>query len=200
MQQPMQRRRAGSPAALGLILVAVGAIVLLFRQAGIDLLEATGRDAWPLFIIVPGLLLIAAAAVPEPPGGLPFAIGGAIVTTVGSLLWYQQATGNWESWAYAWALLPTAAGIALIAYGALTRRSRLVSNGLWTAAIGAGMFLVGAWFFGAIFAGQAVPLDVAAWWPVALIILGALIAVSAIVRPGGSAPDATNEGQGGSPS
>ena len=51
-----------------------------------------------------------------------FAIAGSIVTTVGSVLLYQQTTGHWESWAYAWALVgPGAAGLGMLVYGLLFR-------------------------------------------------------------------------------
>jgi hypothetical protein len=201
MLQPIPRRRTAGPAALGMILVIVGAVLLLVRQAGPDILETVGENGWPLFIIVPGLLLLAVAALAEPPRGVAFAISGAIVTTVGSLLWYQQATGNWESWAFAWALLPTAAGVALVVYGALTRHQSFVSSGLWTGGIGALLFAVGAWFFGDVFAGRNAPVDVATWAPVLLIIVGGAIAAASILRPArGGSISAAAPSQGGHPS
>ena len=45
-------------------------------------------------------------------------IGGTVVTTVGLVLLYQDQTGRWESWAYAWALVgPAASGLGLVLWG-----------------------------------------------------------------------------------
>ena len=61
--------------------------------------------------------------VEQLPRGLGFAIAGTIVTTIGFLLLYQDSTGHWESWAYAWALLTLAAGLGTLIYGlAIGRR------------------------------------------------------------------------------
>ncbi len=45
-------------------------------------------------------------------------IGGTVVTTVGLVLLYQNTTGRWESWAYAWALVgPAASGLGMALWG-----------------------------------------------------------------------------------
>ena len=40
---------------LGIVLIALGGLFLIDRAVGIDL----ARDGWPLFVIVPGVLLYA---------------------------------------------------------------------------------------------------------------------------------------------
>ena len=46
-------------------------------------------------------------------------VGGTVATTVGLVLLYQNNTGHWESWAYAWALVgPAASGLGLALWGA----------------------------------------------------------------------------------
>jgi hypothetical protein len=178
MQQSFGQRPVAAPAILGFLLIAVGAFVLLAREVGFDVFGQIGTWGWPVFIIVPGLLLLAAALVPSPPRGIGFAIAGAIVTTVGALLLYQSLTGHWESWAYAWALIPMAAGLALIAYGLFSRSSRMVRGGTWMAGIAALMLAIGAWFFEGVFAGGVRP-ELVEWWPIAIVAVGAVLVLRA---------------------
>jgi hypothetical protein len=185
----MDRRRQSAAPIVGIVLVAVGLAAFALRQLGVDLADVVGDGGWPLFVIVPGLILIALAVMPAAPNGVGFAIGGSIVTTVGFILLYQQATGHWESWAYAWALLPAAAGAAMTVYGWATGHSELTSVGLRLAAIGALLFAVGFWFFETIFDTGRVPFDLATWWPVVPIAAGVVLTVRALTRTGDPAPD-----------
>jgi hypothetical protein len=178
MQQSFGQRPVAAPAILGFLLIAVGAIVLLARGAGFDLFGPIGTWGWPLLVIVPGLVLLAAALVPSPPRGIGFAIAGAIVTTVGTLLMYQSRTGHWESWAYAWALIPLAAGLALIAYGLFSRSSSMVRGGAWMAGIAALLLAIGAWFFEGVFAGRVRP-ELIEWWPIAIVVVGVVLVLRA---------------------
>lgn len=41
-------------------------------------------------------------------------IPGSIITTIGLLLLYQETFDHFESWAYAWALIPTAVGVGIV--------------------------------------------------------------------------------------
>jgi hypothetical protein len=189
MQQPLARRDVLAPAGFGVVLIDVGVVAMLSRLYGINLFESFGEGGWPVFIILPGLVLLALAVVPAPPAGIGFATSGAIVTMVGSILLYQQQTGHWESWAYAWALIPFAAGVAQVLYGLLARQRSMVSSGLWMAGIAGALFLVGAWFFEGVFAGDRAIIDAGNWWPVAVIALGAVIAFRAVVFPPTRAAD-----------
>ena len=76
-------------------------------------------------IVVPGVaLLIASFAVP-PRGGLGLAIPGAIIATVGLILWFQSAYDAYATWVYAWALVaPTAPGVGTSS----TARSRATAS------------------------------------------------------------------------
>ncbi len=67
---------------------------------------------WPLFVLVPGLAFLFFAITGDKNAvGLIFP--GTIVTGTGAILFYQNMTGNWESWAYVWTLYPLFVGIAL---------------------------------------------------------------------------------------
>jgi hypothetical protein len=188
MQQTARQRSVTAPAVVGIALIGIGALVLLARATGIDLFGSIGQWGWPAFIIVPGIVLLGLSLAPTRPAGIGFATAGAIVTTVGLLLAYQSQTGHWESWAYAWALLPTAAGLALVGYGLFANQHRMVRSGLWMAGIGGSIFVAGAWYFERLFAGQLDGLDPSQWWPVILIAIGAVIAVRAIAFPASERP------------
>ena len=97
--------------------------------------------------------------MPKPPDGLGFAVAGSVVTTVGLILLYQETTENWESWAYAWALIPMAAGIGITGYGLLTGHRDIAGTGVRLAAVAGVLFLVGSWYFNAIFETGQNPID-----------------------------------------
>ncbi len=172
----------GRMAILGAILILGGAIALVVSWTDFELDGRILDASWPIFVVVPGLVLLALASVPRPPAGVGFAIAGSIVTSVGVLLWYQEATGHWESWSYAWALIgPGAAGLGALGYGALTRNEQMVRVGSRLAAIGLGIFLVGAYFFETVFRSGRAPFDLSGTWPLILIGLGVvLIAVTVL--------------------
>lgn len=122
-------------AMVGALLVLLGVVGLIATWTGFEFGEWIGDSGWPIFVIVPGLVLWALAFVPRPPAGVGFAIAGTIVTSIGLLLWYQEMTEHWESWSYAWALIgPGAAGLGLLLYGLLTQTHRMVSQGAWSSA------------------------------------------------------------------
>jgi len=174
-------RRLGAPAVIGLSLVLAGLGALMLRQIGVEVGDVIGEGGWPFFVIIPGLILLAAAFVPAPPRGIGFAIGGSIATTVGLILLYQQTTDHWESWAYAWSLLPLAAGLALAVYGFASRNREFTSIGMWLAGFAAVLFVAGFWFFETVFESGRAPLDLGTWWPAILVGVGALIIGKAVV-------------------
>ena len=185
----------------GVVLVALGVIALAARQAGFEL-GNLAEDGWPLFIIVPGIALLVAAFVPAPPDGLGFAVAGSVVTTVGAILLYQQNSGNWESWAYVWALIPMAAGIAMAAYGLLTGFRDIAGNGVRLAAVAGVLFLVGFWYFTTVFETGESPFAVDTWWPVIVVVIGAVVLGRAVLMPTDrpTSPSADTARNGGNPS
>jgi hypothetical protein len=164
---------------VGMLLVVGGAAAFLVQAAGFQLGELVGRDGWPFLVIIPGLVMLAATTIVPRPNGVGLAIAGAIVTTVGGILLYQNASDNWESWAYVWVLIPTAAGVAMTVYGTAIGHDGLVLTGSRVALIGAVLFLAGMWFFGSLFSYGEVPIDLGEWWPVVPILIGGAIVLSA---------------------
>jgi hypothetical protein len=106
--QPKQRQPDQIATIGGVILVGLGLLFLIQQSFGIDI----GHFAWPLFVILPGLgMLIAFALAPRSAAGL--AIPGCVVTTIGLILAAQNTFNQWQTWAYAWTLIPAAVGLGL---------------------------------------------------------------------------------------
>lgn len=159
--------RGNANVVIGAILVGLGLLFFLEQTLGLYL----GRYLWPFFVIVPGLAFFMAMVMSGRNGG-PLAIPGSIVTTVGLILLYQNSFNRWESWAYAWALIPVAVGVGLMIHGAWSDRPGLREAGRRVAGVGVVLFLV----FGAFFE-LALNLsgywDLSRWfWPLLLIALG----------------------------
>jgi hypothetical protein len=185
---------------LGVLLIALGAAFLASEQLNFS----WERYGWPIFVIVPGLfLLLVGLAIPNE-AGLGAAIPGGIITTVGLVLAFQDATGAWASWAYAWALVaPGSVGATIAAYGLLHRRLDLLDAGLRTAAVGLGLFVGFGLFFENIIGidNQRQNTVLQDALPLLAIALGALIVLKNLVpRPGSrSGRTASDEWNGGRP-
>ena len=168
---PRPARRGGSGVALGVVLVVVGAFYLVVQLAGADL-SAFG---WPLFVIIPGLTLLIVGFVSLGTGA---AIPGGILTMVGLVLAYQNSTGFWTSWAYAWALVaPGGVGLGLFLQGLRERNPSLIRQGRSLMFIAALIFMVGFVFFESILNISGIndqPLVKAAL-PALFIVIGILL-------------------------
>ena len=139
-EQPNTPDRRG--VLIAIVLIAVGAVFLIGEVFNVRF----GSGFWPFIIIVPGVLLLLSAFNSRPvPAGT--AIGGAVVTTLGLVFWYQNVSGNWESWAYIWSLLPLSAGVAQIIAGTRNEDESLIASGRQTARVSGIMFIIGIVFF-----------------------------------------------------
>ena len=128
----------------GIVLVVIGVAFLLVRVADMTL----GASAWPLWLIVPGLAMLAGSLAIPPRAGLGLAIPGTIIAIVGAILWVQEAYGVYATWAYAWALVaPTGPGLAMLIYGLARGDHELAADGFRTFLVGIGLFLGFALFF-----------------------------------------------------
>ena len=169
-------RRGGSGVALGVVLVVVGLFYLIVQVAAIDL----STFGWPLFIIIPGLTLLIVGFISLGTGA---AIPGGILTMVGLVLAYQNSTGYWTSWAYAWALVaPGGVGLGLFLQGLRERNGGLIRQGRSLMLIAAMIFLVGFVFFESILNISGindVPIVKAAL-PALFIVIGILLLARSI--------------------
>jgi hypothetical protein len=161
-----QRR---SSLAGGLVLVLLGVLFLAVQWVpGLQL-----WFSWPLIIIGIGVLLLIVGLLTGVPA---MAMPACIVGGIGGLLYWQNATGNWESWAYAWTLIPGFVGVGMVLSGLLGGDTRqTVRGGGWLILISLVLFAVFASFFGAL--GL-----VGSYWPVLLIGLGLLLLAQSLFR------------------
>ena len=171
-------RHAPPGAVLGAVLIFIGLAFLAVRY--LDVFQ--GADVWPLFIIGPGVaLLVLGLFLPN----LGMLVGGSVVSTVGLVLAWQNMTGRWESWAYAWALVgPTASGVGSFLGGLRTGNPRLRDAGMWQIAVGLALFAGFYLFFEQVIGLSGDPLPLPEWvMPAALIGLGVLILLRGVLGP-----------------
>lgn len=161
--------------AVGLLLILLGLFFLALQlvpglQAWFD-----AAFAWPLIIVGVGVLLLVFGLAVGAPG---MAVPAAIVSGVGGLLYWQNATGNWESWAYAWTLIPGFVGIGIMLAGLLGEDSgRSLRDGFNLVLISLVLFVIFGSFLGGL------PL-LGPYWPVILILFGLWLLFQAFFRRG----------------
>ena len=127
---------------------------------------------WPFVIIGLGLLFFIWAIV-SGVGGL--AVPGSILAGIGGILYYQNITGDWESWSYVWALIPAFVGIGIIFGGIIDQNFKeAISSGLI-------MMLISAMLFFAFGSAFGLEPNITVYWPVLLIALGLVALVRALL-------------------
>jgi hypothetical protein len=130
---------------------------------------------WPAIVIGVGIVILVLGLFVSRAEGM--VIGGTVVTTAGLVLLYQNSTGHWESWAYAWALVgPAASGLGMTLWGVRTGNATDIRNGTWGLIGGLGLFAVAFLFFEGVIGigGERLPLP--EWvLPVAIIAIGVVI-------------------------
>jgi hypothetical protein len=182
MTQNIEQTRSNGGKALGILLIVVGGVFLIGQTLRID----WGHIAWPFFVLAPGVALIALSLAADETAGEPLAMLGAVATVVGLILFYQNMTNRWESWAYMWALVaPTAFGLGQWLHGVTRRRDDKARSGRRVAGVGLVMFLIAAAFFELVIGIGGFGLG--RWgWPVALIALGLALLARSFVSSGRS--------------
>ena len=164
---------------LGAILVVVGLLALLGRQLDVDLVSI----GWPLFVLLPGVLLLAGSLFVGGRPGIGLAIPGGIVTMTGLVLAFQNATDSYQTWAYAWALVaPGGVGVGLVIYGVLAGERDSLRAGVPVLISGLGLFLGFGFFFEGILGlsgARFVGFENA--FAVGLVVLGVIVLVLGVV-------------------
>jgi hypothetical protein len=163
------RNQPGSSGlALGIVLVVVGVFFLFMRIFEVDL----SSYGWPLYVIIPGLTLLVVGFISLGTGAL---VPGGIITMTGLVLAYQNATSDWPSWSYAWALVvPGGVGIGIFLQGLRDRERHQMKQGrtlmFWALMI----FLIGFVLFESILNVSGIDYGLVgrAALPVLLIIIG----------------------------
>jgi hypothetical protein len=103
-----------------------------------------------------------------------FLVPASLFAGLGGLLYWQNMTEDWASWAYAWALIPGFVGVGVFFSSLLQGRVReAVSGGAWLVVISLVLFSI----FGSFFGG---PIVLGVYWPVLLILLGLIVLVQGV--------------------
>ncbi len=143
----------------GLLLILIGAAFLAVQiLPGFHI-----QFSWPWIVIAVGLFLLTIGAATGEPG---MAIPACIVGGIGGILAYQNATGDWESWSYVWALIPGFVGVGILLAKLLGgEKDTSLGNVAWLLFISLFLFVIFGSFFGALGVFGT-------YWPVLLILLG----------------------------
>jgi hypothetical protein len=157
----------------------IGGVTLILLGAwflAVQLIPALGAWAslnWPLAVIAVGVFLLLIGLLGGTPG---MAVPACIVGGIGGLLFWQNATNNWESWAYAWTLIPGFVGVGIILENLLSRRGlRSLRGGARLIFISLALFAIFGSFLGA--SPQLIR-----FWPLLLIVAGLWLLMRSLVR------------------
>jgi hypothetical protein len=155
-------------ALLGGLLILLGIVFLVGELFDIRI----GSFLWPFFIIGPGVaLFVLSLAVDDDTGQGMSAVSG-LITMVGLILFFQNVTGHWASWSYAWALIaPTSIGLGMFGYALLKNKPELRRESLQIIKVGLAIFVVAAIFFELIIGVGSLSLG-RYGWPLLLIAPG----------------------------
>ena len=133
-------KRGRTQLALGILLILLGAWFIAQRSIPELAALAERFSDWPFIVIGVGILLLLLGLVLGEPG---MAIPAMIVSGIGGILYYQDLTGDWESWGFMWTLIPGFVGVGNILRGLLGEDTRnSLRHGLNLMVISAVLFLV----------------------------------------------------------
>ena len=170
----MEERRTKTNVIGGTLLILLGLLFLVYQIMPERFSFFQVEMGWPLIVVAVGAGLLVFGLLVGAPG---MAVPACIVGGIGLLLYWQNATGNWESWAYAWTLIPGFVGIGTILTGLLGggRLRDALEGGLWLILISLVLFAIFSSFLGGMnFFGP--------YWPALLILMGVLLLVRNLFR------------------
>jgi hypothetical protein len=168
-------RRQRSNTILGVLLILAGAIFLA-QQFYPDLpVWDYFAFSWPVYVIGAGVLLLLLGLLIDAPG---MAVPATVVAGIGAILYWQETTGSWDSWAYTWTLIPGFVGLGIILEALLEGKPRggLRAGGSLMV-ISAILFVIFASFLGG-------PALLGTYWPVLLILIGLWFIIRSLLRRG----------------
>ena len=159
-------KRNRTQLVLGLILILVAGWLIATR-INPDLARIIHLPPfdWPMWVVLSGAMLLVIGLLAGAPG---MAIPACIVAGIGGILYYQNATGNWESWSYMWTLIPGFGGVGSLLAGILGDDfKQSVRHGLNTLLVSVILFAI----FGTLFGGWTIFGAYAQYVPIALLFL-----------------------------
>jgi hypothetical protein len=167
-------RQTRTAAVGGMLLILLGAVLLL-AQVNPEWRVWLGLEwSWPLIVVAVGLGLFIMGLITGTPA---MAIPACIVAGIGGILYWQNQSGEWLSWTYAWALIPGFVGIGLIISAALGEGGwPQAGKGAESILVSVVLFLI----FGSLFGGMT---GLGLYWPALLVLVGAFQLVRRVLRP-----------------
>jgi len=126
---------------------------------------------WPVSIIgLGGLFFLGMFLGGKSVAGL--AIPGSILSVLGLMMFYQNLSGHWESWAYGWTVILMAVGLGIFIMGLWSQDEDSRKNGLNVLKIGAILFFIFGAFFEVLIFSSLPPVVRNVAFPLVLIALG----------------------------
>jgi hypothetical protein len=164
----MQKRNR-TQLVLGVILILVAGWLIATRiNPNLTNIIRLPAFDWPMWVVLAGAVLLVIGLLTGAPG---MAIPACIVAGIGSILYYQNSTGNWESWAYMWTLIPGFAGIGSILAGILGENFKSsIRHGLNSLLVSVILFAI----FGTFFHAWNIFGVFSSYVPIGLLFLGGI--------------------------
>ncbi len=169
----MSNKRISGSLVVGIILIVLGLLSLIgqiFR--GFPFLSYL----WPFIIIgFGGLFFVGMLAGGKSMAGL--AVPGAIISGLGLMMFIQNLTGYWQSWAYSWTIILVLVGLGIFIMGLYTEDLDRRQAGLRVMKVGAILFIIFGGFFELILNAFR-PFGIQQYlFPVLLVALGIYLVV-----------------------
>jgi len=141
-------RKNRSQLGLGVILILVAAWLVLTKLQPDLIANLNLVFAWPMWVVIAGGFVLLIGLLVGAPG---MAIPACITAGIGGILYYQNATNQWQSWSYMWALIPGFVGIGILLTGLLGENFRHnIVEGPKLIAISLVLFLIASALFGGL--------------------------------------------------
>jgi len=159
-------KRGKSAIVTGTILIIAGIFFLVTRVVP----GVLDTFSWPFIVISVGIIFLVVALASWTPG---LAVPACIIGGIGCLLYWQNQTGRWETWAYTWTLIPGFVGVGVAVSNLMEGKPvKALVEGGWPILVSLVLFFL----FGSFLGGMP---WLGPWWAVVLIVIGVLV----IARP-----------------
>jgi hypothetical protein len=182
--EPSSARHQGVSLALGMVFVVLGSVAFVSTLTGNWLSRwLFSESGWPPIILGAGIFLLLMMLA----GGRAaawVAIPATITTVTGAVLWAMNVTEQWQTMAYAWALIaPTGVGLGIWLQGVWSGQTPMIAVGQRLVAIGLALFVGFAFVFEVLInlSGLMVPDGLKSVAPILLIALGVMLLMRARV-------------------
>ncbi|MBE3133256.1 MAG: hypothetical protein IMZ55_07265 [Acidobacteria bacterium] len=164
--------KARSALGVGTLLIVLGVFFLVTRIVP----NILAPFSWPWIVIGVGAAFMIAALVSWTPG---LTVPACIIGGIGGILLWQNSSGLWGTWSYAWALIPGFVGVGVFISEVMEGRplKGLIDGGT-PIVVSAILFFVFGSLLGRHVGGFP---EIGNWWAVGLILIGVLVVLRPLV-------------------